>query len=50
METVNLMPISGAEIAGKKPVFLKTDFTGIGDHRLSCVCESDSETRTGQDR
>jgi uncharacterized protein len=28
MEIVNLMPISRAEIAGRKPVFLKTAFTG----------------------
>jgi len=28
MEIVNLMPISRAEIAGKKPLFLKTAFTG----------------------
>jgi uncharacterized protein len=46
MEIVNLMPISRAEIAGKKPVFLKTAFTGklvkpgkamIGDELVHAV-------------
>lgn len=46
MEIVNLMPISRAEIAGKKPVFLKMAFTGqlvkpgqamIGDELVHAV-------------
>jgi predicted AAA+ superfamily ATPase len=46
MEVVNLLPISMAEIAGKKPVFLKTAFTGklvkpgaalIGDELMQAV-------------
>jgi uncharacterized protein len=46
MEIVNLMPISRAEISGKKPVFLKTAFTGklvkpgkamIGDELVHAV-------------
>jgi predicted AAA+ superfamily ATPase len=36
MEIVNLMPISRAEIAGKKSVFLKTAFTG----KLARPCQS----------
>jgi uncharacterized protein len=46
MEIVNLMPISRSEISGKKPVFLKTAFTGklvkpgkamIGDELVHAV-------------
>jgi uncharacterized protein len=46
MEIVNLMPISRAEITGRKPVFLKTAFTGklvkpgqtmIGDELVHAV-------------